>query len=310
MDKRKILIQVGIVLVLVSMYVVKDFFIFDAEVPEQKQQNIEVEQISSQALAASNEQETSEEIIFHYAAETPNPNKTVPRQKFDLDMPQITRSEKFDLASIRMSDKADMSYFEDAIFLGDGSISDFQDYVAEQRLSDSSYFVNSKFVAIKNYSVYEAIQPVSDSSIHISLDGVKLAPEQIIEKYNAKKVFICLGMNDVGNSTVDEFIDNYKKLIKNIMDINKDVKIIIQTIPPVTLYGEKQSIYNAKIDTYNEALIELITEKNIYLADPAFRLKDTSGYLAIQLCSDDISRLNKEAYTVWVEYLLNHAIQD
>lgn len=260
-----------------------------------------------QTLAGTNT-EHGTEFIFHYAQQDPDPDRTLPRQKYELDMPQTERSAAFDRACLSLTQTADMTYFNDAVFLGDEAVSDFQDYVAEQRLSDASYFGNARFAAIKNYSVYEAIQPVTDASVHMSVSGTKMAPEQLLREYGATKVFICLGTNDLATGTVDEFIANYETLIDSILQVNQQIQIIVQTIPPVTLYGESQSVYNAKIDTYNEALAAMASEKGVYLADPAFRLKDEAGYLAGQLCTDDKSRLNSEAYMIWTEYLLKHTV--
>ena len=305
MDKRKLFIQLGLILVLVGMYVAKDFFAADMQPEPVQEAQIQDEPVQTLAKTDIND---CKETVFHYAKQSADPDRTLPRQKFELDMPQTARPDIFDGACLPLTEAADMHYFDGAVFLGDGSISDFQDYVAEQRLSDAEYLGNARFAAIKNYSVYEAIQPVTDASVHMTVSGQKKSPEQILQEYVATKVFIVMGTNDLATSTVDEFIDNYIKLIDNILQINKQIKIIVQTIPPVTLYGETKSIYNAKIDVYNEALAQMAVEKGVSLADAAFRLKDEAGYLAGQLCTDDKSRLNAEAYMIWTEYLLKHTV--
>ena len=200
------------------------------------------------------------------------------------------------------------SYFDDVVFLGDSYVSDFQDYVAEQRLTNSEFFGNARFICVENDSVQEAIQPVTDSSMHMSVNGQKYAPEELLKQYQAGKVYICLGFRDVAQCNVDDFIENYRKLTDSIVKQNDGIVIVIQTIPPVPLYGEKESIYNAKIDTYNERLAEFAKQSGYYLADPALRLKDDAGYLAQQLCLQEDGRLNQTAYEIWSDYLMKHAV--
>ena len=75
-------------------------------------------------------------------------------------------------------------------------------------------------------------------------------------------MYICLGLNDVGQFSADEYIANYKTLVENFRREIPDLKIAIQSVTPITLYGEKQVLYNAKIDEYNERLAKFAKEEN------------------------------------------------
>lgn len=315
MNGKKIIIQVLILLILVGMYMAKDFLMFDAErvdgpaVEQEQQENESLQTDITQTMASEQESTQSEEFIFHYAAQQPDPDRTLPRQKYELDMPQTQRSDSFTEACLPLCEPVESSYFDDVVFLGDSYVSDFQDYVAEQRLTNSEFFGSARFICVENYSVEEAIQPVTDTSMHMSVNGQKYAPEELLKQYQAKKVYICLGFRDVARCNVDDFIENYKKLTESIAKQNDGIMIVVQTIPPVPLYGEKESIYNAKIDTYNERLAEFAKQSGYYFADPALRLKDDAGYLAQQLCLQEDGRLNQTAYEIWSDYLMKHAVR-
>lgn len=54
----------------------------------------------------------------------------------------------------------------------------------------------------------------------------------MIQKSNAKKVFIMAGTNDLQHITLNEFRDRYERLIRNIQDSIPDIRIYVQSVIP------------------------------------------------------------------------------
>lgn len=314
--KRKILLlRVLVSTLVVLLYVGSAVFFSLPETEDKNSDSVETDLTvdennnADETKPPQEENTAQDENIMQYESEDIRDGVTPPRELYDLPIPSVTRSEETSMVSLKKTDRQPYSYFDDSLFIGDSVGVGLQNYVTEKRKSDDSFMGTARFLCIGNYSVHEAIRSPDDSkSIHRAVNGVKKPPAYFVSENDITKVFICLGLNDVALYTEDEFIDKYLILISDIRDAAPEVQIIIQSITPITLYGERKALYNAKIDSYNEALAEASAANGCFFADIAMVFKDKAGYLASQLSSDDYCHLENEAYGIWVEYLLTHAV--
>ena len=62
----------------------------------------------------------------------------------------------------------------------------------------------------------------------------------MIQKSNAKKLFIMAGTNDLQHISLNEYRDRYERLIRNIQDSIPDIRIYVQSVIPTNskLVGE------------------------------------------------------------------------
>ena len=135
-----------------------------------------------------------------------------------------------------------------------------------------------------------------------------MQPQDIIARMGVKKVFICLGLNDVGIYTQKEYLTNYSILINRIRKEVEDVQIAILSVTPLTLEGERKTLYNERIDRYNNVLAAFAKEYGCYFIDVSQVLKNEEGYLADELSSDNYCHLEPTAYDAWIDYMLTHCI--
>lgn len=234
--------------------------------------------------------------------------KVLPRDLFNLPLPLTVRPEEITAMTMGASTEKDDSYFTDSVFLGDSVIMGLRNYTIKKRKKDADFLSNAGFISVGSYGVYESISDVTEESVHASYKGVKMQPQDILYEMSAKKVFISFGLNDVALFSIKEHLENYTLLIRRIQMKCPDIQIIILPTTPLTIEGEKNNLFNNKIDNYNNAVIEFAKENGCYFVDISQVLKDKNGYLADNLSSDNYCHLQDEAYDLVLNYLKTHSI--
>jgi len=123
------------------------------------------------------------------------------------------------------------------------------------------------------------------------------------------KVYIMLGVNeDVVASNKDNFVKKYATLIDTVKQHNPHAFVYIQSILPVSAEREqKGDLKNSEIMQYNDALLALSKEKEVYYIDVTRAVTDEKGNL-ISGSNTDGAHLNKEYYLRWRDYLKTHAV--
>lgn len=77
---------------------------------------------------------------------------------------------------------------------------------------------------------------------------------------NPSILYMSMGMNDVNNSTAEEFAERYKNTIYDIRNRCPDINIIVAGITPVS--ADSDFVSNYTIQTFNTALENMVTELN------------------------------------------------
>lgn len=314
MGRKNLVTQIILVLVIVGLYVLSGFLCSDSTEPDKAlgerpvQQSTEKNIPSAQPSAGAAKEEPLEYVFSRLDAQIVDPDRTCPRDRYSLPRPNVGRSDEFSELVAPVTQKQEWKDFDDAVFVGDSVTLGLQKYVSQKRQTEPDYLGKARFISVGSYGAATAVAPAGENSIHRYFNGVRTQPQEICAAYGAKTVYICLGLNDVGQFSADEYIANYKTLVENFRREIPGLKIAIQSVTPITLYGEKQVLYNAKIDEYNERLAKFAKEENCVFLDIADVLKDEAGYLAESLSSDDYCHLTTEAYERWIDYLLYHGV--
>ena len=204
-------------------------------------------------------------------------------------------------------DPVDASYFDDAAFVGD-SVSLKLSYYAmsTKKLGEAQFFTAGSLGA--NNALWE----ISDESVHPSYRGEKMLIEDCIANSGAKKVYLMLGMNDLALYGIEDTIAAYDTLITNILAKSSGVKIIVQSMTPMTdtsnIYGT--SLNNDVIREYNSRLEIFCADKGYTFADVASVMYDENGqHLNRNYCSDpdDMGvHFTEAGCDAWIEYLSTH----
>lgn len=191
----------------------------------------------------------------------------------------------------------DDSYFTDALFIGDSRTVGLQEY---STVSQADYY------AATGLTVYKALE-----SKFVTLDGMedKLTLEEALSKRKYGKIYIMLGINEMGTGTVDTFIEKYTEIIDTIRELQPEALIFIQGIMQVTTaYSEASDyIHIQDIAERNERLELLADGRQILYLDINPLLCDENGGLHEVYTSDGV-HLKADFMFVWVDFLKKYGI--
>ena len=191
------------------------------------------------------------------------------------------------------SEAVDLSYFDDAVFIGDSRT---------EGLFINTGLSNATFYTHQGMTVSEVF-----TREVINAGGKKTTVMDALAGASFSKVYIMLGINETGWVYDSIFIEKYGEIIDAIREINPDAVIYVQSILPVTneVSSTHSYIKNERIDTYNQLLQAMAQEKGAYYLNVAEAIAADDGSLPEDAATDGI-HLNKASCGVWLTYLREH----
>ena len=137
-------------------------------------------------------------------------------------------------------------------------------------------------------------------------NGEKITLLQDMKNKDIKKVYIMLGINELGWSYPSVFKLKYEELIDEIRKVKSDCNIYVQSIIPVTKSKDQSDkIYNnTNVSKFNKLIKEVANEKNVKYLDVQSVLVNSEGYLPEDASTDGI-HIGKRYCEKWLNYLKN-----
>ena len=243
----------------------------------QKQENAEDQTDSKEDLTEQNTEENTESSESEGEAEVAE-EEPLPEEK------------------VRYFGNADEHYFDDAAFIGDSRVVGLYEYGG---LDNATFYCASG----------------------MSLRGVFGPPNRRFKDGNWKeniadslqqntfgKIYIMLGINDMGTGDLNYFTTCYQDMISQIRMWQPDAIIFIQSIMAVTeeRSGQGDYINNEGIQARNEILKTMDNGTDIFYLDVNSVVCDEKGYLKAEYTSDGVHLYAKYIY-LWTDYLKSHA---
>ena len=190
------------------------------------------------------------------------------------------------------------TYFDDAVFLGDSRT---------EGLALYSGFKTGHFYT----TVGATVESVFTKKNFETESGEKTPLLDAVAEQSCGKIYIMLGINELGWSKTETYYKQYAKLIDRVREDHPEAKIVLQSIPPVSAKQEAKKTYvnNARISDYNAVIRTLAEEKACYFLDVAACLTDGDGFLPKDLNFDGI-HLNPAGCKVWLNYLRTHSLEE
>lgn len=215
-------------------------------------------------------------------------------------------SSESSVAEEPVSGPVQASFFDDAVFVGD-SVSLRLYYYCQ---GHKDVLGKAQFLTAGSLGSGNALEKVSSESVHPEYQGEKMLIEDSIKAMGAKKVFIMLGMNDVGLYGVDDSVKNMGTLVERILEKSPDAEIYLQSMTPILDGHERKVLNNENLDKYNAKLKELAKEKGYHFADVASVMKQDDGSLKPEYCSDPEGmgiHFTDAGAEAWIDYLMQNA---
>ncbi len=193
--------------------------------------------------------------------------------------------------------QVDDDYFTDALFIGDSRTVGLSEYC--EPLDERATFYSKV-----SLTIYGAL-----SKPFIKTDEGTITVEQALSEKQFAKIYIMLGLNEMGTGTVETFAEEYANVVNRIRELQPDAIIFIQGIMHVTERKSSQDKYfnNPNINERNEAISQLADNKTVFYMDMNEAVDDENGNLLAELSFDDV-HLKASSYQRWYEFLLNHGI--
>lgn len=189
-------------------------------------------------------------------------------------------------------------YFSDAVFIGDSRTVGLYEYGGLEEITT--------FYASTGLTVYK----IFDSQI-VEVPGQrqKQTIEEALSQNQFKKIYLMIGINEMGTGTVASFTNRYKEVVDHLLELQPGAILYIQGILKVSTERSNQGDYinNEGIVARNEALAELADNRRIFYLDVNPLVCDETGGLVASYTFDGV-HLKAKYIEIWKDYLKSHAI--
>ena len=191
-------------------------------------------------------------------------------------------------------------YFTDAIFIGDSRTVGLYEY--------GGFGEMSTFMARESLSVYSMWKTSMTCHTYDGPDVYTTLLDQL-QKVRYAKIYLSLGVNELGFPTSREFYQKYREAVAVIRQLQPDAIIYIQGIMHVSKSrSSSDGIFNNKlIVERNTAIASLANGHDIFYIDMNSEICDEDGNIPADITFDGV-HLYARGYTLWHEFLLKNAI--
>lgn len=190
-------------------------------------------------------------------------------------------------------------YFADALFIGDSRTVGLQEY--------GGFPDSTTFYARTSLTIYDLFDE-PEKFIRLP-DGTKATLEEALGSRQFGKIYLMLGINELGRGSTESFFRVYADAVNRIRQLQPDALIFIQGIMRVG--GEKSStdavFNNANINERNQAISRMADGRNIFYLEVNDAVCDDKGDLISDYTFDQI-HLKAKYYQLWKDYLFAHGI--
>lgn len=199
----------------------------------------------------------------------------------------------------------DLSYFEDAVFVGDSLTEGLREYASiENAIANIATFISAKNQTPKSFLEGVIVFP---NNYRPTQNGV----EAIVSE-NPGKVYITLGTNALTFMNREQLIYYYDQLLTSLQSQLPDTTFYVCSITPTTVAEASRRpvfIYDA-IYAANNEIAMMASQKGMHYINLHEVLAGEDGYLIPEYAYSDGIHLKPEAYTIWIQYLMSHTVHN
>ena len=191
----------------------------------------------------------------------------------------------------------DQSYLDDAVFIGDSRTDTIKLYAG---WDNAAYYVRT---GTNIWSIMdETVASDPETGNMISVDAA-------LQKQTFGKVYIMLGVNELGTGTAETFYQQFKKVVERIRELQPDAVIFVESIIHVSASkdAEGTAINNEEINVRNEWLKKLADNKTVFFLDANEVLDDDSGALKEDYTFDGV-HLKADQLEAWKQFFMEHGV--
>lgn len=190
------------------------------------------------------------------------------------------------------------SYFNDAAFLGDSRTLGISDYAG---LEGADFFCDN------GMTIYKLLE---DTGVTWQRTGEKVDMKEILQEKSYGKIYIMLGMNELGYGDTPMYLRQYLKVIRQLQEWQPEA--VIYVMANLHVSREKNNMEsefnNININDKNVAAARLADGVNVFYLDCNPLFTDEEGYLQSELTFDGV-HLYAQHYDKWRTFLMEHGVE-
>lgn len=191
-------------------------------------------------------------------------------------------------------------FFDDAAFIGDSISYSLMVYNTRHGGLGSPIFLVRGSLGVHN---------TQNGVMEVYFQGKNMTPWEALAASGVRKVFIMLGMNDIGYYGIDDTMVHWETFLAHIRESCPDIEVYIQSLTPVWFRVQEKLLNNDNVDLYNEKLKAFAEENGCHFVNIAPYFKDFTGGLASPYCADDFVHMTEAGNEVWTRVLLAYAAE-
>ncbi len=210
-------------------------------------------------------------------------------------------------SSVPTGEAVDAAWFNDALFIGDSVTLKLSSYADTGDLGDA------QFLCAGSLGYTNALWDIDhEDNVHPMYEGQQYTVDEGAKLIAPKKIFVMLGMNDIGLYGVDGAIESMKELTGKIKNNCPDSVIYIESVTPMIAGYSLGDLNNTSIAEFDEKLKTVCAENGFKYMDVASAVSDENGDLIYEYCSDIPTDDNpngmglhftEEGCKAWADYL-------
>ena len=186
-------------------------------------------------------------------------------------------------------------YFDDALLIGDSRVTGIQFYSGWDNIT---YYAESGMTIYRMFDCKAAKE-----------DGRTLTIEEALQERSFGKIYLEIGINEMGTGTVDSFMEAYEDAVNHLRKLQPEAIIYVCGIMYVKqARSESDPIFNnPNIQARNDRISQLADGEHIFYLDINEVMADETGSLNPDYTWDEVHLLGK--YNIlWLEYFCKHGI--
>lgn len=189
-------------------------------------------------------------------------------------------------------------YFQDAVFIGDSRTVGLFEYGGLEDITT--------FYASTGLTVYKMF---SEPIVTVPGQKNKITVEEALSQRQFAKIYLMIGINEMGTGTVDTFIQKYTEVVEHLKELQPDAIIYLQAIMKVTTERSNKGDYinNEGIEERNERIAQLADNDRVFYLDVNPLICDETGGMDASYTFDGV-HLKAQFVLIWKEFLKENAL--
>lgn len=184
----------------------------------------------------------------------------------------------------------EFAVFNNTLFIGDSRTEGFRLYAG---VNNAAYF------CLKAMTIDEIVDGKT-----VTMGGQNISVYDLLENSTYEKIFISVGLNELGWNHIETFTEKYGQLVDQIKEKQPNAVIYLQAILPVSREKDASDVVhnNAQVYWYNSNIVQLAEDKGVMYINAAPAVLDADGFLLDEATTDGV-HLNSEYCKKLASYL-------